>query len=61
LAQILEDKETLAKKQPDAEVVIINGSALVNSTHPKISKSFDEYASLEFVSKVQFYYSRSDV
>lgn len=64
LAQILEDKVTLAEKQPDAEVIIIDGSALVNYIHPKISKTFEEYATLEFVPKVQSYcskYSRIDL
>jgi hypothetical protein len=58
LAQILEDKVTLAEKQSDAEVMIIDGSALVHSIHPKISKTFEEYATLEFVPKVQFYCSK---
>jgi len=53
LAQILEDIVTLAEKQPVADVIIIDGSALVNFTYPKISKTFEEYATLEFVPQIE--------
>lgn len=64
LTHILEDKVTLPEEKPDAEVIIIDGSALVSSIHPKISKTFEEYATQEFVPKVQSYcsiYSRLDL
>jgi uncharacterized membrane protein len=49
------DKFKLAENQPDANVVhvIIDGSALIFSTHPNIFKTIVEYATLVFVPKVQ--------
>jgi hypothetical protein len=58
MAQILEDKVILNGKQPYAEVVIIDGSALVNFIHQKIPKTFKDYATLSFVPKVQSYSSK---
>ena len=64
LTSILEDKVTNADKIPKAEAIMIDGSALIISLIPRISKTFDEYALLEVIPKVQTYitkYSRTDI
>ena len=64
LATILEEKVTISDKTPEAEAIIIDGSAMVNSLMPRISKTFDEYAKLEVIPKIQTYsskYTRTDI
>ncbi|KAK4304447.1 hypothetical protein Pmani_023602 [Petrolisthes manimaculis] len=64
LANILEDTATHSEKCPEVEAFCIDGSALVNATTPRISKTFDEYAELEVLPKIQSYsskYARTDI
>ena len=64
LATILEEKVTISDKTPEAEAIIIDGSAMVNSLMPRISNTFDEYAELEVIPKIQTYsskYTRTDI
>jgi hypothetical protein len=64
LATVLEETVTNADRTPEAETIIIDGSALVNSLVPRISKTFDEYAEIEVIQKVNTYalkYSRTDI
>ena len=63
-ASILEDYVTNAENVPEASVIVLDGSALINSLLPRISKTFDEYAELEVVPKVQAYsskYNRTEI
>jgi len=64
LATILEAHVTLPDAKPEADVIIIDGSALVNSLPPRTSKTFEEYAALDVVPTVQAYsstYKRTDI
>ena len=61
LATILESKVTLPEAEP---VTDADGSALVNTLPPRISKTFAEYAEMEFIPKVDVFarrYNRTDV
>ena len=64
LATILETYLTLSDTEQEAEVMIIDGSALVNSLLPQTSKTFEEYAAKDILSTVQAYsskYKRTDI
>ena len=52
LAAILEAKVTLLDVEPVIDVIIIDGSALVHASPPRTSKTFAEYAEMEFLPKV---------
>ena len=41
--------------EPEASFIILDGSALINALPLRISKTFEEYAVLEIVPKVQVY------
>ena len=63
LATILEDEATLAETEPKIDAIIVDGSAFVNSMQPRIAKTFEEYATLEIVPKIESYsskYQRTD-
>lgn len=63
LAAILESLVKIYDTKPEVETIIIDGSAL-NSLPPRSSKTFDDYASFEFLPKVQAYsakYKRTDI
>ena len=57
LATILETK-VLPETEPEADVIIIDGSALINSLPPRSSKTFKEYATLDVLPTVLAYSSR---
>ena len=64
LAAILEEKVKLPDTEPTTDVVIIDGSALVNTLPPRISKTFAKYAEREFIPKVDACakrYHRTDI
>lgn len=64
LASIFETKIKVPDKEPVADAIIFDGSALVNSLPPRLSKTFAEYATLEFIPKVKPYnvkYVRMDI
>ena len=64
LAAILEGKVTLPDEEPMTDVIIIDGSALVNALPPRASKTFAEYAEMEFIPKVDACakrYHRTDI
>ena len=64
LAAILEAKVTLPDAEPVTDAIIINGSALVNTLPPRTSKTFAEYAVLEFIPRVEaraMKYQRTDI
>ena len=63
LAMILEDEATFAETKPKIDAIIVDGSAFVNSMQPRIAKTFEEYATLEIVPKIESYsskYQRTD-
>jgi hypothetical protein len=49
----LETHVTPPDTEPEASVIILDGLALINALPPMISKTFEEYAVLEVVPKVQ--------
>ena len=64
LAAILEAKVTLPDAEPVTDAIIIDGSALVNTLPPRTSKTFAEYAVLEFIPRVEaraMKYQRTDI
>ena len=49
---------------PEGEVIIVDGSAMVNTTPPRTSKAFDEYAREDILPNIKLYgatYKRVDV
>jgi len=64
LATVLEGKVTLPDAEPVTDAIIIDGSALVSTLPPRTSKTFAEYAEMEFISKVDACarkYHRTDI
>ncbi len=50
--------------EPEADAIIIDGSALVNSLHPRTSKTFDDYARVNVLPIIQAFsakYRRTDI
>lgn len=64
LVGILENTIALLDSQPECDVIIIDGAALVHSLSPKTSKTFEEYAVRDVVPKIRSYsskYERTDI
>lgn len=64
LASILEDQVSLPDTEPNVEAIIVDGSAFVNSVQPRLSKTFEEYATLEIIPKIETFsskYQRTDI
>ena len=55
LTTILERNVTIYEIEPDADTVIVDGAALINSLPPKSAKSFNEYAMLCIHPSIQAY------
>ena len=55
LTSILETYITCPEKEPDTEVIIIDGSALVHTLPPKRSKTFEDYAALDVLPSIHAY------
>lgn len=49
LASILETYITLPDQEPDTEVIIVDGAALVHTLPPTRSKTFEDYAALDIL------------
>ena len=64
LATILESLVTILDTEPPADVIIIDGSALVNSLPPRSSKTFEDYAVNDVLPTAQAYsakYKKTDI
>ena len=64
LAAVLKSHVTLPDNEPQADVIIINGSALVNVLPPRTSKTFEDYATLDVLPTIWGYsktYARRDI
>ena len=64
LTTILESQVTTPEGQPDADTIIIDGAALVNSLPQRSSKTFEEYALFDVLPTIQAYstkYKRTDI
>ena len=55
LAAVLESHVTLPDNEPQADVIIIDGSALVNVLPPRTSKTFEDYATLDVLPTIRAY------
>ena len=44
LVEILEAQVNIPDREPKGDAIIIDGSALINASHPRTSKTFDDYA-----------------
>lgn len=55
LAVILESHVKIPDTEPEADTIIIDGSALVNSLLPRTSKTFEDYAMLVVLPTIQAY------
>ena len=55
LAAVLESHITLPDNEPQADVIIIDCSALVNSLPLRSSKAFEEYATLDVIPTIRAY------
>ena len=55
LTSILEKHITLQDQEPEADDIIIDGSALVHALPPKRSKTFADYAALDFLPRISAY------
>lgn len=64
LTTILDSQITTPETEADADTIIIEGAALVNSLSPRSSKAFEEYAMLTILPTIQAYstkYRRTDI
>eukprot|EP00745_Piridium_sociabile_P026562 TRINITY_DN4240_c0_g2_i9.p1 TRINITY_DN4240_c0_g2~~TRINITY_DN4240_c0_g2_i9.p1 ORF type:complete len:1084 (-),score=281.98 TRINITY_DN4240_c0_g2_i9:490-3741(-) len=64
LTTILETHVTSPETEPEADTIIIDGSALVNSLPPRSSKTFEDYAVLDVLPTIQTHstkYKRTDI
>ena len=64
LASILAANITSPDADPEATVIVIDGSALINSLPPLGARTFGEYAALDVVPKVKAFssaYKRTDI
>ena len=64
LVDSLEAEAVSLDMEPDADAIIIDGSALVHSLPPSTSETFDDYARLDFLPRIEAYsakYNRTDV
>ena len=64
LTDILQAQVTLPDRDPEGDAIIIDGSAFINATPPRYSKTFDDYARDDILPKVIYYggkYGRVDI
>lgn len=64
LTDLLEDQIKLPDTQPEADAIIIDGSAMVYSIKPNNCKTFDDYAEEDILPKIKSYctkYKRVDI
>lgn len=64
LTDVLQAKVVLPETEPQAEAIVLDGSALINSLPPRTSTTFDEYASVTVIPYVQALsakYKRTDI
>ncbi len=44
----------MPEREPEGEVIIVDGAAMVNSTPPRTSKTYDDYAREDILPKIKF-------
>ena len=55
LTEILQAQVDMPKRAADGEVIIVDRSAMVNTTPPRTSKTFEDYAREDILPKIKFY------
>ena len=55
LTEILQAQVDMPEKALEGEVIIVDGSAMVNTTHPRASKTFEDYARDDILPKIKLY------
>ena len=45
----------MSEREHEGEVIIVDGSAMVNTTPPRTSKTFEDYAREDILPKIKFY------
>ena len=64
LSDIVQAKVALPEKKPETDVLIVDGSAMVNELPPRSPKTFDEYVRTDILSRIEKYslvYKRTDI
>ena len=64
LVEIIEAQVNIPDREPKGDVIIFDGSALINASPPRTSKIFYDYAKEDTIPKVEYYgarYERVDV
>ena len=64
LVALLQSQVTTPDTEPEADAIIIDGSALMNSLSPCISNTFDDYARVDVLPTIQAIsakYKRADI
>jgi len=64
LSDIIQAKVTLPENKPESDVLIVDGSALANTLLPHSPKTFDEYARMAILPRIETYsntYRRTDI
>ena len=64
LTEILQAQVDIPERAQEREVIIVDGSAMVNTTPPRTSKTFEDFAREDILPKIKFYgttYKRVDV
>ena len=61
LISILETRVVPRDQEPKADVLIVDGSALVHALPPRRGKTFESYATLDFLTVIQTYSSKYDM
>ena len=64
LVNVLQTKVELPETKPETDVLIVDGTFLVNTVMPKTPKTFEEYARNDIFPKVEHYsgnYKRTDI
>ena len=55
LTEILQAQVDIPERAPEGEVISVDGSAMVNTTPPRTSKTFEDYAREDILPKIKFY------
>ena len=53
LTEILHVQVDIPERAPEGEVIIVDGSAMVNTTPPRTSKTFEDYAREDILPKIK--------
>ena len=55
LGGITQAQVDMPERAPEGEAIIVDGSAMVNTTPPRISKTFEDYAREDILPNIKLY------